>query len=138
MAYEPTNWKAGDVVTSAKLNKMEQGIANTGSVMIVETTFGKGSDAYDVYFETDKTAEEIKTAFCNGSTVLIHFNESEETRPYSVYGELYLQMIGWQSATNSSPLGMFDFQLQNNQYNLSGSFPTVADNGKLHFNVYVD
>lgn len=27
MAYEPTNWQAGDIVTSAKLNKMEQGIA---------------------------------------------------------------------------------------------------------------
>ena len=31
MSYEPTNWKAGDTVTSAKLNKMEQGIANSGS-----------------------------------------------------------------------------------------------------------
>lgn len=29
MAYEPTNWKSGDVVTSAKLNKLEQGVANT-------------------------------------------------------------------------------------------------------------
>lgn len=28
MSYEPTNWKDGDLVTSAKLNKMEQGIAN--------------------------------------------------------------------------------------------------------------
>jgi len=30
MSYEPTNWKSGDTVTSAKLNKMEQGIANAG------------------------------------------------------------------------------------------------------------
>ena len=30
MAYEPTTWKSGDVVTSAKLNKIEQGIANAG------------------------------------------------------------------------------------------------------------
>ena len=27
MSYEPTNWKAGDTVTSAKLNKLEQGVA---------------------------------------------------------------------------------------------------------------
>lgn len=27
MSYEPTVWKDGDLVTSAKLNKMEQGIA---------------------------------------------------------------------------------------------------------------
>ena len=30
MSYEPTNWKSGDTVTSAKLNKIEQGIANAG------------------------------------------------------------------------------------------------------------
>lgn len=35
MAYEPTNWKSGDVVTSAKLNKLEQAVAS-GGVMIVE------------------------------------------------------------------------------------------------------
>jgi len=28
MSYEPTNWKSGDVVTSAKLNKLEQGVQN--------------------------------------------------------------------------------------------------------------
>lgn len=28
MSYEPTNWKTGDVVTSAKLNKLENGVAN--------------------------------------------------------------------------------------------------------------
>lgn len=27
MSYEPTNWKAGDTVTSAKLNKLENGLA---------------------------------------------------------------------------------------------------------------
>ena len=138
MSYEPTVWKDGDLVTSAKLNKMEQGIANTGGAMIVETTFVKGNDAYDVYFETDKTAEEIKTAFCNGNTVLIHFNESEKSRSYSVYGEQYLQMIGWQTETNSSSSGVFYFQLYDNHYNLSSSLPTVAENGKLHFAVYVD
>ncbi|MDB8858809.1 phosphoenolpyruvate synthase [Pediococcus acidilactici] len=28
MAYTPNNWSAGDTITSAKLNNMEQGIAN--------------------------------------------------------------------------------------------------------------
>ena len=28
MSYTPTNWQSGDIITSAKLNKMEQGIAN--------------------------------------------------------------------------------------------------------------
>lgn len=30
MAYTPTNWKSGDVITSAKLNKLEEGVANAG------------------------------------------------------------------------------------------------------------
>lgn len=34
MAYEPTSWKAGDIVTSAKLNKMEQGIAGAGALIV--------------------------------------------------------------------------------------------------------
>ena len=35
MSYTPTNWKAGDTVTSAKLNKMEQGIADAGGANIL-------------------------------------------------------------------------------------------------------
>ena len=34
MAYEPTVWKNGDTVTSAKLNKMERGIANAGGLVV--------------------------------------------------------------------------------------------------------
>lgn len=28
MAYEPTTWNKGDVVTAEKMNKLEQGVAN--------------------------------------------------------------------------------------------------------------
>lgn len=35
MSYTPTQWKDGDLVTSAKLNKMEQGIAAGGGILIV-------------------------------------------------------------------------------------------------------
>lgn len=34
MSYEPTNWKTGDVVTSAKLNKLENGVANGGAKVL--------------------------------------------------------------------------------------------------------
>lgn len=64
MPYEPTTWKTGDVVTSAKLNKMEAGIANAGGsgggaliVNIVEDELG--------YATLDKTWQEIRDAsFC--------------------------------------------------------------------------
>ena len=31
MSYEPTVWKTGDIVSSAKLNKLEEGVAGAGS-----------------------------------------------------------------------------------------------------------
>lgn len=43
MAYEPTQWKAGDTVTSAKLNKIEQGIANAGRANILVAHCGISS-----------------------------------------------------------------------------------------------
>lgn len=36
MAYEKQNWKTGDVVTSAKLNHMEDGIADSGGIVSVK------------------------------------------------------------------------------------------------------
>lgn len=35
MSYTPTQWKDGDLVTSAKLNKLEQGVANGGGIMVI-------------------------------------------------------------------------------------------------------
>lgn len=36
MAYTPTVWASGDTIDATKLNKIEQGIANAGSMMIVD------------------------------------------------------------------------------------------------------
>lgn len=38
MAYEKQTWAKGDVVTSAKLNHMEDGIATGGGVLVVNAT----------------------------------------------------------------------------------------------------
>ena len=50
MSYTPTVWRTGDKVTSAKLNKLEQGVANAGSDIEIEvdstlTQQGKAADA---------------------------------------------------------------------------------------------
>lgn len=39
MAYEPTEWKSGDVVTSAKLNKIEGGIVGAEPVVVTATEY---------------------------------------------------------------------------------------------------
>lgn len=62
MAYEPTVWKSGDVITSTKLNKLENGVAEAGGgtgggALICNTTM-EGSTT-----RLDKTVSEILDAF---------------------------------------------------------------------------
>lgn len=45
MAYEPTTWQAGDTITSARLNKMEQGIAEGGGVLMVELAYEEDEES---------------------------------------------------------------------------------------------
>ena len=61
MAYEPTNWKTGDVVTSAKLNKLENAVAQSGGVYIV----------HDVDGTLDKTFNEIASAAENNAIMIV-------------------------------------------------------------------
>lgn len=63
MSYTPTTWAAGDTVTAAKLNKLEQGVASGGGVLVVH--------ASDAEFPVlDKTWTEIKNAWDGGSIVI--------------------------------------------------------------------
>ena len=58
MSYTPTEWNDGDIVTSAKLNHMEDGIANTGGLVVAID--------WDETLQTsilDKTWQEIHDAF---------------------------------------------------------------------------
>lgn len=74
MSYEPTNWKTGDVVTSTKLNHMEQGIADAGQMMVVRIDPDTGAlqstwqEIYDalkagVFVYTNEYFKEDETAF---------------------------------------------------------------------------
>lgn len=66
MSYTPTEWKSGDVITSEKLNNLEQGVADAssgggGGVLIVN----------DVSGTLDKTWKEIYDATTGGKLCLI-------------------------------------------------------------------
>lgn len=67
MAYEPTNWQAGDVVTSAKLNKMEQGIARYDVV--------EGTQEGDI-ITLNKTWQEI---WDNNYTMIVFTNKNDSS-----------------------------------------------------------
>ena len=70
MSYNPTQWSAGDTVTSAKLNKIEQGISNNGTL---EINVIEDRETGAVYL--DKTWQEIYNA--NNSIIIIP-SDSEE------------------------------------------------------------
>lgn len=57
MSYTPNTWKSGDVVTSAKLNNIEQGIANASNGLMIV----KASEDGDTV-TLDKTWQEINDA----------------------------------------------------------------------------
>lgn len=65
MSYEPTIWKSGDVVTSAKLNKMEQGIASGSGVVMPTYTTSDGET-----YTCDMTFAEITSAISEGKFVV--------------------------------------------------------------------
>lgn len=90
MAYEPTNWKSGDVVTAAKLNKIEQGIY--GSVFIVHLTEGQEGTV------ADATIQEIYDAAITGCLVRATYFNGVPIDPDEVfYGDssLFLSTMGY-------------------------------------------
>lgn len=70
MAYEPTNWKSGDVVTSAKLNKMETGVT-AATPYIVNMIFDEATEKSYL----NKTAAEIAEAMKTRPVIVVDIGE---------------------------------------------------------------
>ena len=101
MSYEPTNWKAGDVVTSAKLNKMEQGIAAGGGIRFVHFTIND-----DNLLQLDITPNELIDAFENEEIVVII---NYVSRGWSLISEfMYDGTTYTVSGVNTPPLASSD------------------------------
>ena len=69
MAYTPTTWTTGDTVTATKMNKIENGIANAGGVLVCNTNWDGDVEEYVL----DKTAQEIYDAILGGTPVYIKY-----------------------------------------------------------------
>lgn len=65
MAYTPTEWKNGDVITAEKLNKLENGVSNGPLEVEIITTEEDG----DEIMTLNKTWQEIYDAFPNVYTI---------------------------------------------------------------------
>ncbi len=74
MAYEPTVWKTGDIVSSEKLNKIENSIANTG-ILVVNVTPTVTKIENNTFFTNgtvDKTYDEMLEAYNAGKLVVVY------------------------------------------------------------------
>jgi len=92
MSYTPTEWNTGDVITSAKLNKLEQGVAEAG---------GSGGGFLKVGFDTetltlDKTWKQIFDALSAGYFVNVFTEQTEDGLAWQsqvyecLYGDDYI------------------------------------------------
>ena len=101
MSYTPTEWKKGNIVSSAKLNKMEEGITNAGGGPLVVTLAPNG-----MILTTDKTAGEIfdalpNVAFVNsveGNPIRTVFHISDYGQDRGVY---YISLFTGQNSSST-------------------------------------
>lgn len=92
MAYIPTNWKDGDIISAEKMNKLEQGVAESGGggvllVNVTESSDGGGSTpvvnsaspmltkgSSSTTFTADKTYAEVNAAVNAGKMVYLVYH----------------------------------------------------------------
>lgn len=73
MAYTPTVWETGDVITAEKLNKAEQGIAEASAgAFYCHFSYADGT------WTCDKTIAQIMEAYDAGRSVYAKVNQDED------------------------------------------------------------
>lgn len=131
MSYTPTEWKAGDTVTSAKLNKLEQGVASSGGGSLVVPVFtltltpGKSEGQYDV--TCDMTYEEVLAAVESGRCCMAKALYSDDEDNIYYYR---LESAGKDSEDHYY-VGFYGAYV--NSSNASGESLTLYDNGRCEY-----
>ena len=105
MSYTPTEWKAGDTVTSEKLNKLEQGVASNGALILQANREG--------FVETlDYTWKEIYDAALAGRSIFLkHYNDGDEI--YSALSDFYSRANSQSRVVRFYDYGMFEAASEN-------------------------
>jgi len=94
MAYEPTVWETGDVITAEKLNKAERGIASASDVIYVKFTLDNKVASCDASFadifaaiNTNKKAVFADLTVVNDTRLIFPLSLSDSDPEYCyVYG----------------------------------------------------
>lgn len=106
MAYTPTNWKDGDIISAEKMNKLEQGVAEGGGggVLLVNVTEGGSTPVVNSAspmltapipsptFTADKTYGEVDAAV------------KAEKMVYLVYNGVYIPLSKVNEESNTGPM----------------------------------
>jgi len=88
MSYEPTTWKSGDTVTSAKLNKIEQGIANAGVLIVsdnngtLDHTYAEIIAGYSVMTSEGNYAILAQAAESEGAYIVVFVQLGQSLTPF--------------------------------------------------------
>ena len=128
MSYEPTTWKAGDTVTSEKLNKIEQGIVNNNT-MIIECELQQDNDNNKIMLSTT-SADDIWNAYKIGTRILFHC-------PSSTYNsESYIEMISCDKRNPGAGGSLYSAKC----YIIGNLLDIELDDdlNKFYFGIYVD
>lgn len=120
MAYTPNTWATGDTITAAKLNNMEQGIANAGGgAYVVNVTLNDSTHT----MTCDKAASAIYTASQSG-IVLFNFSYTEFSAQITESGVLLVAIINQEQGYDN----LYTFVVQFKYDNLSCQFTGEGDN----------
>lgn len=87
MGYTPTTWQSGDVITSTKLNKLEQGVSNSVTGMVVNWDSSNNV--------LDKTYAEIHDAFAAGTLVRIKYSYGSQQYSYDEHYGVVTDMYSY-------------------------------------------
>lgn len=67
MAYVPTTWATGDVITAEKLNNIENGIVDSDSIFLINAIL----NTEELNFTYDKTWADVKNAYKKGKIIIL-------------------------------------------------------------------
>lgn len=133
MGYVKTNWQTGDIVTSAKMNNIENGIANNDKVFVVHGvgSFPEPDGFSEILLSTyacDCTVRDIINALEDGKLVIVTCS-LENTDINSYQKSIYVGLVQYQTQTDENDnQTAYMIACSNNDIPYSGFFESDLDN----------
>ena len=126
MSYTPTEWTSGDVITAEKLNKIENGVAESGGDDIdlnpVIVTYSQPSG-----WECDYTLSELAAFIESGKTLIAkYYDESSPTACFLPLDSFY---------NNGSGMYQARFSLMSMNKDNSSSTALLSETVITHYNM---